>query len=153
VSAAVTRWLAGPPNDVKMDWWRGRAMLSVSADDLEVFERDSQFKSYAENNHLFADLLVPLGDKLRDPIVMFLAQINAPGAGVSRIEDPSVWILSLGRPYGFGEVVGAISYVLEHQHVNAGSHWFTSKLEEHKLDPDDPAFRAIVALRKPSSTA
>jgi hypothetical protein len=144
VAAAVTRWLQGPPNDVTIEWHRGNAMLSVSADNLKAFEHDSKFKSYAEFNHMFADLLVPLDDKLQDPMMFFLAQANSPGVSVSRIENPDTWILSLGRPYSFGEVVGAIGHVLEQQDVNANSAWFTRRLTDHMVDPRDPAFRRIV---------
>ncbi len=144
VAAAVARWLQGPPNDVTIKWRRGNAMLCVSADNLEEFEVDSEFKSYAEPNHMFADLLVPLNGKLQDPIIFFLAQANSPGVGVSRIENPAAWIVSLGRPYSFGEVVGAIGYLLERQDVNADSTWFARLLADHMLDPGDPAFRRIV---------
>lgn len=119
-------------------------MLAVSADDLEVFEYDSKFKSYREHNHVFADLLVPLGEKAKDPLIFFIAQDNSPGAVVSHLEDANAWIVSLGRPYGFGEVVGAIGYVLECQDVDAGSPWFARILTEHMVDPEDPAFRRIV---------
>jgi hypothetical protein len=119
-------------------------MLSVSADNLEVFEGDSKFKSYAESNHIFADLLGPLDGKLQHPMMFFLAQANSPSVGVSRIENPDAWIVSLGRPYSFGEVVGAIGHVLERQDVNAHSAWFARPLADHMVDPTDPAFRRIV---------
>jgi hypothetical protein len=142
--AAIRRWLDGPPNDVNVAWSRGRAMLAVSADNLEVFEYDSEFKSYQKPNHMFADLLVPLEEKVKDPLIFFLAQDNGPGAVVSQLEDANAWIVSLGRPYGLGEVVGAIGYVLECQDVDANSPWFARILTEHMLDPEDPAFRRIV---------
>ena len=68
-SQSLKRWLGGPPNDVTVSSHRGKAMLSVSEGMDQDFEHDAQFRSYSNNNHMFADLLVPLHSRLNVPIV------------------------------------------------------------------------------------
>ena len=67
------------PSDTYMGTDRGMAMIMLSDDGLESFEGDSKFKNYEGNNHLFADLLVPWSDKIKNPIIFWLAKKNVRG--------------------------------------------------------------------------
>jgi hypothetical protein len=142
LSDAVDRLFAGPPTDVtahtRPTW------VSVSEENLPAFEHESDFKSYKESNHIFADFLD--GVKLQCPFVVHLARANAPGAHVTFVPKSTIPIIALGKPYSLADIAGAISYVLEQQNVIVVSPWFRGKLKQHGIDPDDPSFKNIVAL-------
>lgn len=142
LSDAIDRLFAGPTTDVtahtRPTW------VSVSEEDLPAFEFESEFKSYTESNHIFADFLG--GVTLPCPFVVHLSRANAPGVRVTFVLESAIPIIALGKPYSLADIAGAISYVLERQNVFVVSPWFRGKLKEHGIDPNDPSFKNIVAL-------
>jgi hypothetical protein len=142
-SDALKRWQAGPPNDVTAACDRGKAMLCVSEGTEEDFEHDSRLKSYTANNHMFADLLVPLGRRISTPILFWLSPKNSPGAAISRVQSPPVFVISLGMPYAFAEVCSCLNYALAEQGLRVENPWFRRVIEQHGLDPADPSFSAL----------
>jgi hypothetical protein len=142
LSDAIDRLFAGSATDVtahtRPTW------VSVSEEHLPAFEFESEFKSYKDSNHIFADFLG--GVTLPRPFVVHLSRANAPGAHVTFVPKSAIPIIALGKPYSLADVTGAISFVLEQQNVNVVSPWFRGKLKEHGIDPNDPSFRNIVAL-------
>ncbi|MBH5397264.1 hypothetical protein HZZ13_05580 [Bradyrhizobium sp. CNPSo 4010] len=142
LSDAIDRLFAGSATDVtahtRPTW------VSVSEEGLPAFEFDSEFKSYKDSNHIFADFLG--GVTLPRPFVVHLSWANAPGARVTLIPERDIPIIALGKPYSLADVVGAISYVLQQQNVTVVSPWFRGKLRTYGIDPDDPSFKNIVAL-------
>jgi hypothetical protein len=136
VGRALTRRLNGAGPDVRVDNDRS-VMLSVSADHLESFRHESSFG-------VFADILGPLDNEMREQLVFFMARDNVPGVFVDRLAVPPAWILSIGQPYSFGDLVGAIAYVLQSQGIKRGADCFASNLRDHGLDPGDPSFSSIL---------
>lgn len=139
-------WLSDDESDVTVDLCRGRAMLSVSGGGLKEFEHDGEFKSYADSNHMFADLLVPLGSRVAVPIIFWLSRSNSPGVKISRTKRPAAYVVALGKPYSLADVSAHVSFILGEQKVRVANHWFQKVLLKHGLDPLDPAFANLTGL-------
>lgn len=119
-------------------------MLSVSEGTEEDFEHDSKLKAYSRHNHMFADLLVPLGDQVSCPILFWLSPANPPGAAVSLIGARVMLIVSLGYPYAFEEVCSGLNQALAEQGVRVRHPWFRKMLEQHGIDPADASFSCLI---------
>jgi hypothetical protein len=144
LSQALRNYFSDSAGEVKVSLHRGLAMISVADSGLEPLEQDKALKSYADHNHMFADLLVPVGPSVSVPILFWLSLSNKPGVSVALLRDPKVYVISLGKPYAFADVCANISHVLGQQGVTVKYSWFGKNIENHGLDRTDPAFRNLV---------
>jgi hypothetical protein len=144
LSKALQRYFGNENADVKVSVHRDRAMISVADGGLETLEHDHTLKSYTDHNHMFADLLVPVGSRVSVPMLFWLSLANKPGVSVALLRHLEVYIVSLGKPYSFADICANISHVLGQQKLSVKYHWFGKNIEKHGLDPADAAFRNIV---------
>jgi hypothetical protein len=144
LSEVMRNYFGKSTGEVKVSSHRGLAMISVADVGLEPFEHDRTLKSYADSNHMFADLLVPVGPSVSVPILFWLSLSNSPGVSVALLRNPKVYVVSLGKPYAFADVCANISNVLGKQGVTVKYKWFAKTIGNHGLDPTDPAFRNLV---------
>jgi hypothetical protein len=118
------------PSDTHMRTDRGMAMIMLSDDGLATFEGDSEFKNYNGNNHRFADLLVPISNKIKNPIIFWLARKNPPGCKYILETQPIVHhILQLGRSYSLEGVIICLAKALKYENVRIISPWFFRDVE------------------------
>lgn len=118
------------PSDSRMRTYRGMAMIMLSDNDLPSFEVDSEYKNYADSNHMFADLLVPLSSKVKNPIVFWLAEKNPAGCKYHYVIAPIIHhVIQLGRSYSLEEVISSLAEVLKYENVKIISPWFFRDVE------------------------
>jgi hypothetical protein len=127
---------------------RGLAMLMISEDEEKSFEWDNAIKGYAEHNHQFADLLVPIGSRTRWPILFFLSRHNVAGVRFEQIEG-DLTLIYLGPGYSLGDVSAAVSYALRQQGIRIPRAWFLRMLAKHGLNPLDASYSSFWAVDEP----
>ncbi len=118
------------PSDSHMSTGRGMAMLMLSDNDLPIFEGDSEYKNYSGGNHMFADLLVPISSKVKNPIIFWLAKNNPPGSKYHCVTSPIIHhVIQLGDSYSLEEVISSLAEALRYEKVQVISPWFFRKIE------------------------
>ena len=130
---------------------RGLAMLMVSEAPAKDFEHDRAIRGYTqpENNHLFADLLVPVGlHDARWPILFFLSPHNHAGVRFEQIEG-QLTVIHLGPGYSLGEVSAAVSYALREQGIRIPRAWFLRTLAKLGLSPTDASYSSFWPVDEP----
>lgn len=143
--AVLTAWQRGT-GDHFVSAQRGLSMLEVTEDLEHGFENDKTFKSYLplRNNHLFADLLVPVGlQESARPLLFFLSGRNDPGLHFEEIGAGDLTVLHLGPQYSLGDVSAAVSYCLRQQGIRIPRAWFLKNLAECGLNPADASYSSF----------
>ncbi len=113
------------PSDSHLSTGRGLAMIMLSDNDLPSFEGDSVYKNYSGSNHRFADLLVPISSKVKNPIIFWLAENNPQGSKYCHITVPIIHhVIQLGNPYTLEGVISSLSEALKNESVHIISPWF-----------------------------
>ena len=113
------------PSDTDMLIYRGMAMLMLSNNDLPSFEVDSKYKNYYSRNHMFADLLVPISSKVKNPIIFWLAKDNPRGNTYHLETSPIIHhVIQLGDSYSLEGVISSLAKALRYENVQVISPWF-----------------------------
>ena len=118
------------PSSVPVKMGRGRAMIEVG----NGFEFDDELRSYTSpSNHVFADLLVPLGDKFKVPLIFWLDP-KFPKALFYRyhIGPEPHRVLFVGPGYSFKEIVSAVSNMIKEEGLESPN-WFQKFLNDNGI--------------------
>jgi hypothetical protein len=105
---------------------RGPAMIMAwkpPAERFEVDPRASTEGSPADNNHLFADLLVPVGAKLKrraaagEQVLPFVFVTDTEGRGVTHSQTKTAHFFYIGETYHHDDVLRALAPALREQRL------------------------------------
>lgn len=124
------REYAKVPSASQMRFGRGTAMIELSDDNLPSFEGDDEYKDYGGSNHRFADLLVPMSQEVRRPVVFWLAKKHSSGARyLFANQSIEHHVIQLGNPYQLEQVLYCLARALKAEGIVSINAWFVRDIE------------------------
>ena len=117
------------PPSTELSGYRGKGMIQAGLN----FEFDHDLKSDGyprdPNNHVFADILVPLRNEFKSPLVFWLDPTFPQGVNYAvHLTPKEHYVLQIGPRYDFRAIMSAVEKVMKKEKLDFPD-WFNKRFK------------------------